>query len=79
MNKILNTQATYTVSVDQAVTFGAEKAVLTATEHYNIRAKKKHKMTHRRTISCCYAILVLQRGIFQIHIMGYNTCVRYAG
>ena len=41
MNKILNTQATYTVSVDQAVTFGAEKAVLTATEHYNIRVKKK--------------------------------------
>ena len=46
MNKILNTQATYTVSVDQAVTFGAEKAVLTATEHCNIRVKKKHKMTH---------------------------------
>lgn len=46
MNKILNTQATYTVSVDQAVTFGAEKAVLAATEHYNIRIMKKHKMTH---------------------------------
>lgn len=45
MNKIFNTQATYMVSVDQAVTFGAEKAVLSAIEHYNIKFKK-NKMTY---------------------------------
>ena len=65
MKKILNTQATYTVTVNQAVTFGAENAVIAAQEHYNIRIKEKHKMAHRRTISYCYAILVLRRSIFR--------------
>lgn len=46
MKKIINKQATYTVAVDQAVTFGAEKAVIAAVEHYNIKIKKKRKMTH---------------------------------
>lgn len=46
MNKLLNMQATYMVSVDQAVIFGAENAVVAATEYNNIKIKKEYKMTH---------------------------------
>lgn len=79
MNKKLNVQATYIVTVDQAVTFDAEIAVATA-KNERKRKVNSYKMTQDTDsgtiiISHCFR----QKWRYRQHTRGIVSAKKYAG